>query len=460
MNTIILLSIAGIIILATGLFKMHRWILTISLLTCILAFFVNIYLNPSGSYYHNMITVDGFSIKFSGLLIFQTFMVILLCGFYYSREIEHLADIYSLIIFSLVGGLLMVSYTNLVMFFVGLETLSIPLYVLAASHRTDKLSSESGVKYFIFGSFQTCLLILGIAFIYGATNSFDALEIADYVKIHSTELPVLFKMGVVLLLSAFAFKVAAFPFHFWAPDVYQGAPTAITAFMATVVKTSAIASLLRLVIIVFAGKHEIWFYTLLGFTALTIIVGNITALYQTSFKRLLAYSGISNAGFLMITIVAFNSKSESVMLYYLLVYSIATIAAFSIFIAVKEQLGVDELTNFKGTYIKNPLLTAALTVSMLSLAGIPPLAGFFAKYYLLMNAVSEGFIWLAVLAIITSVIGAYYYLRIVGYLYNRKEVVGNPIEISTMYKIILYFSIVALVVLGLFPNLVLRIIFF
>jgi NADH-quinone oxidoreductase subunit N len=459
MNTIIFLAVAGIFILATGLFKMHKWLLTISLLACVVAFMVNMYWNPSGSYYHNMLTVDRFSVNFSGLLIFQTFLVILLCGFYYSKEIEHLADIYSLIIFSLVGGLLMVSYSNLVLFFIGLETLSIPLYVLAASHRTDKLASESGVKYFIFGSFQTCLLILGIAFIYGSANSFDGLEIAEYVKSHPSELPVLFKLGVILLLSAFAFKVAAFPFHFWAPDVYQGAPTAITAFMATVVKTSAIASLLRLVIIVFAGTHEIWFYSLMVFSVLTMVVGNITALYQTSFKRLLAYSGISNAGFLLITIVAFNSKSESVMLYYLLVYSIATIAAFSIFIAVKEQLGVDELTNFKGTYVKNPLLTAALTVSMLSLAGIPPLAGFFAKYYLLMNALSEGFIWLVIIAVITSVIGAYYYLRIVGFLYNRKEVVGSPIEISTMYKVILYFSIVALLVLGLFPNLIIKLIY-
>jgi NADH-quinone oxidoreductase subunit N len=460
MNTIIFLAIAGIVVLASGLFKLHKWILTLSVLIILSAFIINIYWNPIGSYYHNMLSVDSFSIKFSGLLIFQTFMVILLCGFYYSKEIEHLADIYSLIIFSLLGGLMMVSYSNLVLFFIGLETLSIPLYILAASHRTDKLSSESGVKYFIFGSFQTCLLILGIAFIYGTANSFDAQEIAVYVRTHFTELPVLFKMGVVLLLSAFAFKIAAFPFHFWAPDVYQGAPTAITAFMATVVKTAAIASLLRLVIIVFSGMHDIWFYSLIGFTLLTLIMGNITALYQTSFKRLLAYSGISNAGYLLITIVAFNSKSESVMLYYSLVYSIATIAAFSIFIAVKEQIGVDELTNFKGTYIKNPLLTAALTVSMLSLAGIPPMAGFFAKYYLFMNAISEGFVWLVVIAILMSIVGAFYYLRIVGYLYNRKEVVGNPIEISTMYKVILYFSIVALLALGLFPNLILRVINF
>jgi NADH-quinone oxidoreductase subunit N len=458
MNTIIFLAIAGIIVLASGLFKMHKWLLTISLIACVAAFIINMFWNPAGSYYHNMLTVDGFSVKFSNLLIFQAFMVFLLCGFYYSKEIEHLADIYSLFIFSLVGGILMVSYSNLVLFFIGLETLSIPLYVLAASNRTDKLASEAGVKYFIFGSFQTCLLILGLAFIYGSANSFDANVIAEYVRTHSSEFPILFKMGVILLLCAFAFKVAAFPFHFWAPDVYQGAPTAVTAFMATIVKTAAIASLLRLVIIVFAGMHEIWFNSLMAFTALTLIVGNITALYQTSFKRLLAYSGISNAGYLLIAIVAFNTQSESVILYYSLVYSIATIASFSIFIAVKEQLGVDELSNFKGTYIKNPLLTAALTVSMLSLAGIPPVAGFFAKYYLFENALSEGFIWLVIIAIATSVIGAYYYLRLVGYLYNRKEIVGSIIEISTAYKVILYFSIIALVVLGLFPNLILQVI--
>jgi NADH-quinone oxidoreductase subunit N len=459
MNTIVFLSISGVLILASGFLKMHRWLLILSLLACIVALIINFSgLNYMGSYYHNMLTVDRFSMVFSGLLILQCLLVFMLCGFYYSREIEHLADIYSLFVFSLVGALIMVSYTNLVMFFVGLEMMSIPLYVLAASHRTDLMSNEAGLKYFIFGSFQTCLLILGIAFIYGTANSFDANEIARYVQANSGHLPGLFTMGVILLLCAFAFKVAAFPFHFWAPDVYQGAPTAVTAFMATVVKTAAIVSLLRLVIIVFAGMHEIWFNTLLIFSALTLIVGNITALYQTSFKRLLAYSGISNAGYLLIAIVAFNQKSESVILYYSLVYSIATIASFSIFIAVKEQLGVDELENFKGTYVKNPLLTAALTVSMLSLAGIPPVAGFFAKYYLFMNALSEGFIWLVIVAIITSIIGAFYYLRIVSYLYNRKEVVGNPIQISIAYQIVLYFSIVALVLLGLFPNLILRII--
>jgi NADH-quinone oxidoreductase subunit N len=453
MNTIIFLAIAGVILLASGFLKVYRWLLPLSLLVCVAAFFINASAaNPEGSFFHNMLTVDRFSIVFSGLLIFQCFMVFVLCGFYYSKEIEHLADIYSLFIFSLVGALIMVSYSNLVMFFVGLEMMSIPLYVLAASHRTDLLSSEAGLKYFIFGSFQTCLLILGIAFIYGTANSFDANEIAQYLQTNAGNLPGLFTMGVILLLCAFAFKVAAFPFHFWAPDVYQGAPTAVTAFMATVVKTAAIVSLLRLVIIVFAGIHEVWFNTLLVFSALTLIVGNVTAVFQTSFKRLLAYSGISNAGYLLIAIVAFNSTSESVILYYALVYSIATIASFSIFIAVKEQLGIDELENFKGTYVKNPLLTAALTVSMLSLAGIPPVAGFFAKYYLFVNALSEGFIWLVVIAIITSIIGAFYYLRIVSYLFNRKEVVGDTIEISLAYKLVLYFSIAALILLGIFPN--------
>jgi NADH-quinone oxidoreductase subunit N len=352
----------------------------------------------------------------------------------------------------------MVSYSNLVMFFIGLETLSIPLYVLAASHRTNVLSNEAGMKYFIFGSFQTCLLILGIAFIFGTANSFDMGVIADFVRLHSTDLPILFKVGVILLLSAFAFKVAAFPFHFWAPDVYQGAPTAVTAFMATVVKTAAMVSLLRLVMGIFSGIHEIWFNSLMVFSALTLIVGNITAIYQTSFKRLLAYSGISNAGYLLIAIVALNARSESIILYYSLVYSIATIASFSIFIAVKEQLGVDELENFKGTYVKNPLLTAALTVSMLSLAGIPPVAGFFAKYYLFVNAWAAGFTWLVGIAIVTSIIGAFYYLRIIGFLYNRKEVVGSAIEISMMYKVILYFSILTLLVLGLMPNLILKLI--
>ena len=455
MNTIIFLAISGIIVLFSGFFKMHKWLLPMSLTICAVAFILNFSTwNAHGSFYNHMITIDRFSLIFSGLLIFQTFMVFMLCGFYYSNEIEHLADIYCLFIFSLIGGLVMISYSNLVIFFVGLETLSIPLYVLAASHRTDLLSNESGLKYFIFGSFQTCLLILGIAFIYGSANSFDTAKIAEYVQLNANHLPGLFKMGVILLLVAFAFKSAAAPFHFWAPDVYQGAPTAVTAFMATLVKTAAIVSLLRLVVTVFGGLHEIWFNTLLVFTALTLIIGNITALYQTSFKRLLAYSGISNAGYLLIALVAFNTHSTSIVLYYSVVYSIATIASFSIFIAVKEHLGVDELENFKGTYVKNPLLTAALTVSMLSLAGIPPLAGFFAKYYLLINAFTEGFNWLVLLAIATSIVGAFYYLRIVSYLYNRKEVVGEPIKISIMYKVVLYFSIVALVILGIFPGLV------
>jgi NADH-quinone oxidoreductase subunit N len=455
MNTIVFLAVSGIVILASGLFKLHKWLLAIAMVVCVVAFLLNISgWNLPGSYYNHMLTIDRFSVKFSGLLIFQTLLVFLLCGFYYSNEIEHLADIYSLFIFSLIGGLIMVSYSNLVMFFIGLETLSIPLYVLAASHRTNLLSSEAGLKYFIFGSFQTCLLILGIAFIYGSAQSFDTAVISDYVQQHGSNLPVLFLMGVILLLSAFAFKVAAFPFHFWAPDVYQGSPTAVTAFMATVVKTSAVVSLLRLVMIVFSGIHEVWFYTLMAMTALTLIIGNITAVYQTSFKRLLAYSGISNAGYLLIAIVALNSGSESIILYYSLVYSIATIASFSIFIAVKEQLGVDELENFKGTYVKNPLLTAALTVSMLSLAGIPPLAGFLAKYFLFMNALSQGFTWLVIIAVITSVIGAYYYLRIVSYLFNRKEIVGSAIEINTTYKVILYFSIFTLIILGLFPGLI------
>jgi len=373
-------------------------------------------------------------------------------GFF--KEESSQTDHYALILFALVGALLMVSYTNMTMLFLGIEILSIPMYILAGSKKDDLSSNEAAFKYLIMGAFATGFLLFGITLIYGSTGSFDLTEIQNAVSVPG-KVPGIFYTGVLLMLVGMAFKVSAAPFHFWAPDVYQGAPTMMTAFMATIVKTAAMAAFLRLFDTTFVRVSGTWTEVLWVMAALTLLVGNITAVFQTSTKRMLAYSSVAHAGYMLLALISANVYSSPGILFYTLAYSIGSIATFCIVSVVVNARGDDGIHSFNGLAKTNPLLAGIMTIALLSLAGIPPTAGFFAKYYIFTSAFMAGNVGLVLIAIVASLIGVYYYFRIIIAMYF-KEGKHEEVGVDMNHKILLIVIAFAIVALGIFPDVVVR----
>lgn len=455
MNTLIVISILALVVLYLGLFKAKNALLPVSILGLLGALILALTEWNSGAapIYSGMMQFDNFAVAFSGLTIISTILILLLSKSYFEKISENVAEYYTVILFALVGIIVMVSYHNLSMLFVGLEIMSVSLYVLAGIKKRDFASNEAALKYFLMGAFSTGFLLFGIALIYGASHTFDLGEIAKYVTDRPTGIDPLFYVGIILMMTGMCFKIGAAPFHFWVPDVYEGSPTLITTFMATVVKTAGFAAFLRIFSICFAPLSEFWMPTLLAITILTLFIGNITALFQTNFKRMLTYSSVSHAGYMLFAIVALGASSFNAVFVYAAAYSLASIIAFGVLILVKEQSGSENFEAFNGLGKKNPFLALAVTVAMLSFAGIPLTAGFIGKFFMFSAALQEYHTWLIVLAIINAVISIFYYFKVIVAMYfkdaERKEVIS-----SGYYKVVLGASLIATVVLGVYPKLI------
>jgi NADH-quinone oxidoreductase subunit N len=339
--------------------------------------------------------------------------------------------------------------------FLGIEILSISMYVLAGSKKHDVYSNESAFKYLIMGSFATGFLLFGVALIYGATGSFDLSEIKIFVLSHQGNVAPIFYAGVLLMLVGMAFKVSAAPFHFWAPDVYQGAPTVITAFMATIVKTAAFAAFLRLFSNAFSNVSDSYSGIIAVMSAITLLVGNISAVLQTSTKRMLAYSSVAHAGYMLLALVAANSYSNSAILFYTAAYSIGSIGTFCVLNLVTNAKGNDTVEAFNGLGKTNPMLAFVMTLALLSLAGIPPTAGFFAKYYIFTAAFYSGYTGLVIIAVIASLIGVYYYFRLIIAMYFKDSTDEVPVD-QNNHQLLLILVAVAIIALGLFPDFIIR----
>lgn len=377
-------------------------------------------------------------------------------GFF--KDDNNSTDHYALIIFALTGGIILTCYSSMVMLFLGVEILSIPLYVLAGSRKSDPNSNESAFKYFVMGAFASGFLLLGITLIYGATASFDLHAIAQHIQTHNTGSHTFLYAGILMLLVGLLFKIGAAPFHFWTPDVYEGAPVNITAFMSTVVKTAAIAAIMPLFFMVFAGSKEFWTPVIAVCVGLTFVIGNITAAVQNTVKRMMAFSSISHAGFLLLAIVAASSGfSAKAIIYYAAAYSVASIAVFTVLQNIMQQTGSDAVENFSGLGKKNPLMAVVMTIALLSLAGIPPTAGFFGKYYVFNAALTDGHFWLVGIGILTSLVGVYYYFRLIIAMYFKPANDDRPIVASAQHQALLFITAVIILVLGLLPDLILEI---
>ena len=399
-------------------------------------------------YFNDMVVFDNFSLAFTSLIIVVSIFWFWMSGDYFRGQ-SHQTDRSALILFTLSGAVIMVSFSNMAMLFLGIEILSISIYVLAGSKKESLLSNEASFKYFIMGSFATGFLLMGIALIYGSTGSFHLAKIASFISAHPDDLPGFFYAGVMLLLVGMAFKISAVPFHFWAPDVYDGAPVTITAYMSTVVKIAAVAAFYRIFAGCLLSVKSSWEIILQVMTVLTLVIPNLTAAYQSSVKRMLAYSSIGNVGYILLVFVAGGASSAGTIFYYLTAYSIASIAAFCVLHQVENSNPSD--VSFRGLFSRNPLLAVAMTAALLSLAGIPPMAGFFGKYMVFAQAIQNGYTGLVILGVLTSLIGVYYYFRVVVDMY-MKEPVTPSIELSWPGKILLCVLIAIIVLVGVFPN--------
>lgn len=372
--------------------------------------------------FSGLYAVDNFSVFFKLIGLLAAGLTILISLQYNKTEGIDDGEYYALLLFATVGMLIMVSGADLITIFMGLEVMSISLYVLAGYTRKRLISNEASLKYFILGALSSGIMLYGMALVYGVTGSTQlsvaGKAIAAGVGGNSSVLTV----GAVMLLVGFAFKVAAVPFHMWAPDVYQGAPAPVTAFMSAGPKAAAFAALLRVFAEAFPAMKGEWWELIWILAVATMVVGNLVALIQTNVKRMLAYSSIAHVGYVLVGLVAANERGVSGILFYLLAYTLMNIGAFAVVTVVARK--DEEKTSFSdytGLGYKYPLLSLALTVFLFSLAGIPPMAGFIGKFYVFMAALDEGYVWLAIIGVMNSVVSVFYYLRLTVVMYMRDD---------------------------------------
>ena len=458
MKELLLLSGLGIAALVFEILNIRLLILPFAVVWLLVNFGFCFNVFGTNENIYGMLVLDKIPLAFT---ILFSFIAILWFVFSYNYiENDHSqSDHYSLILFSLVGVFILSSYTHLAMLFLGVEILSIPVYVLAGSNKRNLNSNEAAFKYFILGSFASGFLLLGITFVYGAIGSFKLMQIVSTSMSTYGVSQQLLMVGLVLILFALAFKMSAVPFHFWTPDVYSGAPTVVTAFMATIVKIGAIIGFFRLfsVVISFYTTYNI---ILLVISTLTIVLGNIIAATQSNTKRMLAYSSIGHAGFIVLGITVLSPSTTYVTWYYLLAYTLSSLAAFWVFYLVSEQAEQEEdISIFKGLVRRNPILAGTMTIALLSMAGIPPLSGFFAKYFILVNVLASGKTIIAVVAILASLIGVYYYFKIIIAMFSMDAEQTAPVKISGFNTIALLLISVLIILAGIIPDIILRFVF-
>ena len=453
MNTLIAISGLGVFCLIAEIFNLRKLLVPIAIigLLAILGLTISDFNTPNAiSNYNNMIVVDKFSVAFSSLFIILTIFLVALSGEFYKEHQTKLSDFIAIKIFLLAGAVAMVSFGNLSMFFLGIEVLSISLYILAASRRLDIKSNEAGMKYFLMGSFASGIILFGICLIYGATGYFDIAEIHDLSQ--GAGLPIWFPIGITLMVIGMLFKIAAAPFHFWAPDVYEGSPTMTTATMSTLAKVVAMATLYKLLSGMTSSLTPTFEMVIVVVSILSMTVGNIMALRQENVKRMLAFSGVSHAGFMLMAILSLSTAASN-LLYYAAAYALAGIASFAVIIFVTRNKDNEAIANFNGLGKTNPLMAIILTASLLSMAGIPVFAGFFAKFMLFTQTIKAGFLVVVIAGVINSIISVGYYFKLILAMYT-KEPTEEKQAVPFVYCAVAILAIVLNIIMGLCPSLV------
>ncbi len=398
--------------------------------------------------FRGMILLDGYALFVHLVICYAAGLVVLLSMDYLERRGLESGEYYALVLFSTVGMMLMASAGDLIVVFLSLELMSLSLYVLAGYFRARLTSGEASMKYFLLGAFASSFFLYGVALVFGATGSTNLDRIAA-----APSRDALLLVGFALLLVGFGFKISSVPFHMWVPDVYEGAPTSVTALIATGSKAAAFAALIRVLVTAFRGAQPDWTVLLWGLAAATMTIGNVVAIAQSNLKRMLAYSSIAHAGYMLVGLVAGGSLGAGAVLFYLLVYTFTTAGAFGVILLLERPGGEGvSLADYSGLARRHPILALVLSLFLLSLIGIPPLGGFVGKFYLFGAAVRGGYVGLAVIGVLNSAVAAYYYLRLVVYMYMREPGGAAPAYAPSFAGgLALAVALIGTVVLGVMP---------
>lgn len=458
MNAIIVSAILGVIMMFAGIFiKKSSAVQFTAILGSIGLLLASVFdyqlANGGTKTYFNMVEVSEYTAWFNLLITFCASMYFLIFHRDIARVGKNDADYFALMFFIMCGVYLLSSFSNLLILFLGIEILSIPQYILAGSDKENVKSNEASLKYFLMGSFSTGILLMGITLLYGATGSFDLNSESFIQQFQSAEgLNTLAFSGILLLVIAFGFKVSAAPLHFWTPDVYDGSPTAFTPFMATIAKVSVFVAFIRLFHYSFGNISSNWQTAIAAMIVLTLLIGNITAVYQQSVKRMMAYSSIAQAGFMLFAIFAFNTTSWQGLILYSVSYTLASLGVFAAILKMKDYT----YEGFNGLAKKQPILAATTAICVLSLAGIPLTGGFFAKYFVLSAAVEQGkWIGLVIFAVLMAAVSAYYYFRLIRSMYFQEGDAELKYEPDTLENTLLVINAILVIVLGVLPSVLL-----
>lgn len=407
---------------------------------------------PPGVTFGTMYIADGYSTFFKIIFFINVILTVLISIKYIAIERVNYGEYYSLILFSTIGMMIMASAGDLIVLYLGLELMALSTYVLAGFIRHDIKSNEAALKYFLLGAFSSAFLLYGISLIYGLTGTTDLKAIAAFISERGLADNFSLLLSVIFFIVAFGFKIAAAPFHMWAPDVYEGAPTSVTAFMSVGPKAAGFAVLGRVFMVAFVSVKVDWAMILIPLAILTMAIGNIVALSQTNIKRMLAYSSIAHAGYALLGIITANNDGLASMMNYLMIYAFMNIGAFAVIIMLRsEGFKGDNISDYEGLAKTHPLAALLMLIFMFSLTGIPPTAGFIGKLYIFMSAINAGYTWLVVVAVIFSAISAYFYLRIIMYMYMREPKTTVTLTTSFSNGVALAVTAVAVLVIGIMP---------
>jgi NADH-quinone oxidoreductase subunit N len=454
MKAIIAATLLGVVMMFTGfLVKDKKTVATIATILLLLLLGVNIWdivTTPAAApetYFNNMLRVDRYALWFNALMTGCTCLYALLVEKEIQKVGASVAEYFALIFFTLCGTYILSSYNNMLMLFLGIEIISIPQYILAGSDKHNLKSSEASLKYFLMGAFSTGILLMGITLLYGASSTFNIIQ---FTFLQTDHLSTMALAGILFIMIALSFKVSAVPMHMWTPDVYDGAPTPFTAYMATIMKASAFVAFLRLFSGSFGALSSHWVLIVAIIAAATLFVGNITAVFQQSVKRMLAYSSIAQAGFMLFSVASVNATAWQGLIIYSVAYSIATIGIFAVLMKLKDYT----YDGFNGLAKREPALAAFTTIFMLSLAGIPLTGGFMAKYFVLLAAVEQGqLFWLVIFGLLMAAVSVYYYFRVIIAMYFKQGTPELHSSVTSTDKFLLGLTCVLIILLGIAPQL-------
>lgn len=457
MNAIIFTAIWGVIMMFGGVFfKSKSTPLYFAVAGLLLTLGANMYelLQQTPLFeidVKDMLHFNSFNLTFIAIALICTLLYFLLNGRDIQNVGDHVSEYFALIFFVLCGVSLCATFNTLLTLFLGIEILSIPLYILTGSDKRNLKSNEAALKYFLMGSFSTGIMLMGIAFIYGGNT--NASFFIDNINLGEGKMPVMVAIGLVFFLISMGFKVSAAPFHFWTPDVYDGAPTVFTSFMATIVKAAGFIAFIRLFENAFGKTHAQWQSLIAVITAATLLIGNLTAVFQQSVKRMLTYSSIAQAGFMLLAIFALNETAKDGLIIYAASYSLASIGIFAILIKMSDYT----IDGFNGLARQQPVLAVTAAVFLLSLTGIPLTAGFQGKFYMLMAALRDGHQhWLVIFAVLCAAVSAYYYFRILQAMFFKEsnDAAANEWNVTPAFKTLLIITSALIIIIGLFPSLI------